>query len=98
MSNMSYCRFENTSRDLDDCHVALESLYCCDTQDGNIGRGLSIDEFRRAVQLIGTCRDIIQLTMDELGLEDLEELSDKLIEKALDDANAAYTVAYNEGE
>lgn len=25
MSNMSYCRFENTSRDLDDCIEAIEN-------------------------------------------------------------------------
>jgi intergrase/recombinase len=27
MGNMSYCRFENTLRDLEDCHSALNRIY-----------------------------------------------------------------------
>ena len=33
MSNMSYCRFENTSRDLRDCVDAMEEAYTVDELD-----------------------------------------------------------------
>lgn len=35
MSNMSYCRFENTSRDLADCVSAMEEAYDMDELDLN---------------------------------------------------------------
>lgn len=40
MSNMSYCRFQNTSRDLNDCLDALEEE-----------RPLSEDEYRAAIRM-----------------------------------------------
>ena len=33
MSNMSYCRFENTSNDLRDCVDAMEEAYSIDEMD-----------------------------------------------------------------
>lgn len=96
MSNMSYCRFENTRRDLDDCHAALEALFCLDVQDGHIGRGISDDERRYAKQLIGTCREILKLVMDEADCDDIEALTDSMIEDAVETAHEAYTDLYNE--
>ena len=49
MSNMSYCRFQNTLRDLRDCSEALEEI------DGNLAE-LSKDEARAANDLIELCR------------------------------------------
>ena len=51
MSNMSYCRFENTLLDLRDCRDALISI------DGDLDQ-LSDTEKRAAQRLIDVCRDI----------------------------------------
>ena len=51
MSNMSYCRFQNTLRDLKDCLDAL-----CDI-DGNLSE-LSKEEARAADNLILVCEEI----------------------------------------
>ena len=50
MSNMSYCRFENTNNDLFDCLNALEN-----------NDSLSESEFRKLKSLIGYCQEIIDL-------------------------------------
>ena len=47
-SNMSYCRFENTYRDLVDCYSALEDR-----------DSLSDSEKRYAEKLINVCQDIV---------------------------------------
>ena len=54
MSNMSYCRFQNTLEDLKDC---LENL----TEDGD----LSEDEEHARSRLIKTCKKIVKLAADE---------------------------------
>lgn len=46
MSNMSYCRFENTLRDLQDCN-------------GNFYRPLNIDEAHAAFDLYQLCKEIV---------------------------------------
>lgn len=51
MSNMSYCRFQNTLRDRKDCLDAL-----CDI-DGNLSE-LSQEEARAADSLILVCEEI----------------------------------------
>ena len=51
MSNMSYCRFQNTLRDLKDCLDAL-----CDI-DGNLSE-LSKEEAQAADRLILVCEEI----------------------------------------
>ena len=48
MANMSYVRFENTPRDLEDCLEALRE-----------GEELSESEVRWCERLIKTCRDIL---------------------------------------
>lgn len=62
MANMSYCRFENTASDLQDCIYAIE--------DGDIN-GLSSFEIRGAEQLLELAKQLIDLE-DEL-LEGIEE-------------------------
>jgi len=57
MANMSYCRFENTLRDLQDCVMALED-----------GGDLSSSELRSAMQMIETCEEYINL---QYKLEDI---------------------------
>lgn len=48
MSNMSYCRFQNTVQDLKDCVDALYDI------DGNLAE-LSKEEQRAASQLLVLC-------------------------------------------
>ena len=67
MSNMSYCRFQNTSSDLKDCKNALEEL----TND-RTGK-LSNDELQAAKRLVRTCLDIVRL------LDDARMLSDSIL-------------------
>ena len=47
MSNMSYCRFQNTVQDLMDCRDAFDDIH-------------SKDEERAAKQLVKICADIVQ--------------------------------------
>lgn len=50
MGNMSYCRFENTLRDLQDCHRAM-----------NDGLELSQSEQRNFIRMVELCRDITDM-------------------------------------
>jgi hypothetical protein len=50
MANMSYCRFENTARDLRDCRDALD--------DGVTPAELSQDEATACRRLIRICEEI----------------------------------------
>ena len=58
MSNMSYCRFENTLRDLQDC---LEHINDDD---------MSADEIRARTTLIKTCEDICDEAMPIIKKEE----------------------------
>ncbi len=60
MANMSYCRFENTYADLNDCYSALGEI---DIDD------LSTSEKRYAKKLLKLCKDIIA-DFDEDDLSD----------------------------
>ncbi len=64
MANMSYCRFENTASDLQDCVYAI--------QDGDIN-DLSRFEIRGAHKLLELARELIELENDLLnGIEESE--------------------------
>lgn len=82
MSNMSYCRFRNTYRDLQDCQEALEDLF---NGDGKLSR----DELHAAKRLVELCDDIVTLIRDDQNLDDDESLERMRIEQALDAANEA---------
>lgn len=66
MANMSYCRFNNTKMDLEDCFDALRE-----------GATLSNEEFRKCKQMF---KNIIDFLEDEGIIEDDGELDDKLEE------------------
>ncbi len=57
MSNMHYCRFENTLDDLIDCYDAMLE------EDMN---ELSENEKKAKEQLIKICKKIIELTEEEI--------------------------------
>ena len=70
MSNMSYCRFENTAADFQDCvSVVMESIENGESVD------LSRTEQRSAVDLFMQARDIVQEIADVIG-KDVEDLHD----------------------
>lgn len=71
MPNMSYCRFQNTSKDLDDCQTAIEEL--ANRESGSLSR----DELRAAKNLVRTCLDIASMIAEEGGLEIQELLDDE---------------------
>jgi len=62
MSNMSYCRFQNTTKDLEDCYEALQSI-----MDGE--ETISNDELRALKNLLELCKDIT----DSFEFEDIKE-------------------------
>ena len=57
MANMSYCRFQNTYSDLQDCYEALEE---------NGFDELSDSEKKYAIRLVKICRDISDEFIDEV--------------------------------
>ena len=67
MSNMSYCRFQNTASDLEDCKDALEEMI------GDRTGKLSQEELHAAKRLVQTCLDIVRL------LDDARMLSDRIL-------------------
>lgn len=69
MSNMSYCRFQNTATDLDDCRDALDALVNCDDD-----ASLSQEELRAAVRLVKTCAEIISLLAEVGDFGDGEDM------------------------
>ena len=56
MSNMSYCRFENTLRDLRDCYE-------------NMGEVLSGSEARARQRLVEVCENILTECCDDVTVE-----------------------------
>lgn len=86
MSNMSYCRFQNTDTDLADCEGVLGDLL---GRDPDIGP-LSHEELAAANRLVKRCRDIIAMVAEWAASSDDDSpaLTDSDIERALSDANA----------
>ena len=71
MANMSYCRFENTIRDLRDCF---------DNMDDN---DLSKSEFKYRNMMIAMCMEIAdqyEYLLDDEWIEELDEEDDDLVE------------------
>jgi len=69
MGNMSYCRFENTARDLKDCVEALENG---ETQE------LSNREIEGLEDLLRSCESIFQMKEDIESIIESWEESDVL--------------------
>ena len=51
MSNMSYCRFENTARDLEDCLDAIQS-----GEINDLGSQYEVDALE---ELLDLCRNVV---------------------------------------
>ena len=86
MSNMSYCRFQNTSGDLEDCKEALDELL-----NEGIGK-LSQEESHAAKRLVQACLDIVFLLAEvraidiDVGMEQLEDSYASIIDEANEEA------------
>ena len=67
MSNMSYCRFENTLRDLRDCKEALD--------DGALEDEKMDEEYERPamLKLVSLCREIAEEYPEEDDEDDPDE-------------------------
>lgn len=85
MANMSYCRFENTYRDLQDCHEFLEPFLYNERECGD----LSDTEAQYAAHLIHTAQEIVELVrgMVTTDLEDDQPLSQADIQAIIAKAN-----------
>jgi len=66
MSNMSYCRFENTLSDLNDC------------EEHFLDEGLSTYEKSARRKLIAVCKRIVEME-DELGEVEENERRDRIV-------------------
>jgi hypothetical protein len=66
MANMSYCRFENTFNDLQDCHDEM-----C---NGGVEENLSRTESRSFAELVELCRQIAE-TYEDVNYDELKEMS-----------------------
>lgn len=62
---MSYCRFENTLADLQDCQQALNSIY------EDVAE-MSRYEKNSVVELVALCKQI----SDEWGIDEVQEIID----------------------
>jgi hypothetical protein len=69
MSNMSYCRFQNTSNDLADCTAELEDML--DEQKSLAT--LSKDEKRSAAKMRELCEQFIEMYDEVEEIEEVEE-------------------------
>lgn len=66
MANMSYCRFENTYRDLLDCYGALEREGTIEDLKQSLGNS----ERKYATWLIELCQQIVDMPQGEEYIED----------------------------
>ncbi len=70
MSNMSYCRFENTARDLQDCLDAIEN-----GEINDLGSQYEVDALE---QLLDLCKEVVAYK------DEIEDAIDTNNEKDLD--------------
>lgn len=95
MSNMSYCRFENTVRDFDECAGVIEGLLTGNF-DGLDGVDLPINqsEIDNAKRLTASALELILMLADEAGI-DCGELDTPAAERLLLEAiDAGHAEAY----
>lgn len=95
MSNMSYCRFENTVADLTDCQDALEAILEHDLEDHD-GQPISERERAAAIELVDRCLSIACLVADHCGGNLEEDGSVDLIEHSFPRILKGSAAKYNE--
>ena len=65
MSNMSYCRFQNTSSDFEECAEVLEELLSGPDNDVSL-RSISSDELIAAKRVVETAQRMIVRLVEQL--------------------------------
>lgn len=81
--NMSYCRFENTMRDLKDCEGTLEELFNNAHEEDELSRE---HELPAAKELVKTCQRILEMVADRAE-KPVEDLNENDINAVLNEAN-----------
>ena len=69
MSNMSYCRFQNTHNDFADCKNALQGIIEGVDGDGETPKPLSRGELEAAQLLIADAVELVKALMEATGCE-----------------------------
>jgi len=85
MSNMSYCRFQNTLRDLQDCHDALEDLR--DTYHEALAYKELLPQFKAATAIVYPT-DEQEMECDEMA-EELDRLRNRVDPLSAEEYRAA---------
>ena len=91
-NNMSYCRFENTLCDFEDCKDTLEALF-----DGSLEYPISERERKKAAQLVERAGDLVELFSDLIGLES-SDVNEEDAHGAICDANEVLEEVLEETE
>lgn len=97
MSNMSYCRFQNTERDFDDCKVALFGMI----DEPNEYGALSREELNAAKRLALAAIELLQTLCDHAGIDtqtlfDSASIQQHEVETILDNINQTVKTAAQE--
>lgn len=81
MANMSYCRFQNTLTDFEDCSTSLAEAF-----EGDLGK-LSREELRAAIRLVEEARDLVNMVRDMADVDEDGALTDDAIREVITKAN-----------
>ena len=81
---MSYCRFENTLGDLEDCHEAADILISGGGDSGE--KALSRVELKAAKKLVAAALELVTMVAENAGV-DLDKLDERAIADYLDNVN-----------
>ena len=85
MSNMSYCRFENTAKDLADCRDALDNFLNGQPEERGEEVALSESELEWAKELVRNAMGILDLVANQKNC-DRDELDENDADAVLDEA------------
>lgn len=81
MSNMSYCRFQNTLSDLVDCQDTLEEMMATECKP------LSRQELHAAKELASRCLSIVEMLADHGGRDVDEDLNSRHLDDIIEEIN-----------
>lgn len=100
MSNMSYCRFQNTAADLEDCRMALERFVRGEAEGRGDTVALSERELEWAKDLVATCLQVATLVAEaeDCELEDVETKAGDILDRLQQEATEIDEAAADEEE
>lgn len=83
MANMSYCRFENTNRDLADCEKMIQIMIDEPMSSNTLGD----EELFAAKKLATRCLNIVRMLAEVGGLQLQDDLSTSDLDEAVQQLN-----------